>query len=48
MVRQGRTGDTVLVKSTVMTGRSQKTAMMAGGRKGKDDGKQKTLVIGNI
>ncbi len=38
MDRQGRTGDTVLVKT------HRTTAAMVGGRKGKDDRKQNTLV----
>jgi hypothetical protein len=42
MDRQGRTGDTVLVKSREMTDRT--TAAVVGGRRGKDDRKQNTLV----
>jgi hypothetical protein len=37
MTRQALTGDTVLVKSREMT------QVVAGGRRGKDDGKQNTL-----
>jgi hypothetical protein len=42
MDRQARTGDTVLVKSREMTGRTR-TMPLAGGRRGKDDRKQNTL-----
>jgi hypothetical protein len=41
MIRQARTGDTVLAKSREMTGRAQYPAVVAGGRRGKDDRKQK-------
>ncbi len=40
MDRQAPTGDTVLVKSRKMIGRSQTPPVVVGGRTGKDDGKQ--------
>jgi hypothetical protein len=44
MDRQALTGDTVLVKSIrEMTGRLLNTAVVAGGRRGKDDRKQNTF-----
>ncbi len=43
MVRQARNGDTLLAKSREMTGRTQNTAVVTGGRTGKDDRKQNTL-----
>ncbi len=45
MDRQARIGDTVLVKSREMTGLgfSQITAIVAGGRRVKDDREQNTL-----
>jgi hypothetical protein len=43
MDRQARTGDTVLVKSREMTGRSQTLPWWLKGRGGKDDRKQNTL-----
>ncbi len=43
MDRQARTGDTVLVKSRDMTGWKPNTAVVAGGRRGKDDRKQNAL-----
>ncbi len=45
MIRQARTVDIVLVKSREMTDRTKtvNTAVVAGGRKGKDDRKPKTL-----
>jgi hypothetical protein len=44
MIRQARIGDTVLVKSKEMTGRTQ-ILLVAGGRRGKDDRKQNTLAL---
>ncbi len=43
--RPGRAGDTVLVKTREMTGRSQTLPWVAGGRRGKDDRKQVTLAL---
>jgi hypothetical protein len=43
MIWQARAGDTVLVKSREMTGRTSNTAVGAEGRRGKDDIKQNTL-----
>jgi hypothetical protein len=47
MDRQARTGDIVLVKSREMTGREPNTAVVAEGRRGKDDRKQ-ILYIGPV
>jgi hypothetical protein len=46
MEKQARSGDTVLVKSREMTGRSQTLTVVAGGRRGKDDRKQNTVAPG--
>jgi hypothetical protein len=44
IIRLARIGDTVLVTSREMTGRTQTLhAVVAGGRRGKDDSKQNTL-----
>ncbi len=43
MDRQARTGDIVLVKSREMTGREPNTAVVAEGRRCKDDRKQNTV-----
>jgi len=49
MVRQARTGDTVLAKSREMTGRTQTLPWPGGwGRTGKDDRKQNTLAPQSI
>jgi hypothetical protein len=45
MDRQARIGDTVLVKSREMTGRSQTLPWWLGEEGGKDDRKQNTLAL---
>jgi hypothetical protein len=47
MIRQARTGDTVLAKSRE-TGRTQNPAVVAGGRRGKDDRKFGTGCSSNL
>ncbi len=44
MDRQTRTGETVLAISLDMTGRTQTLSWVAGGKRGKGDRKQNTLV----
>ncbi len=45
MDRQARTGDTVLVKSRKRMRLAPNTAVLAGGRRGKDDRKENTLAL---
>ncbi len=47
MIWQARPGDTELVKGREMTGRAQTLPLVAGGRRGKDDGKQDIGPIGH-